>query len=182
MGLLWVVWPVSSHWNSWLHWSQWELEVCRVFPFLRKSKLDKHLLHRQCPCGLSCSPRLGATFPNALLITDKCWYRFSPRLALISAHLHERLLGCRTYHHQWGPFLWHILLPVTYLFLDCLGFYSQVYLWHNCHVYKIPKYGMALLLLHDWWTGHIPLGDAFHNATFGEPKVPCWERPGWGSH
>jgi hypothetical protein len=36
----------------------------RSFLFLRKSAVDKHLLYRQCPCGLGYSPRLDAIFPN----------------------------------------------------------------------------------------------------------------------
>jgi len=149
------------------------------FPFVRKSELDKRLLYRQCPCGLGCSPRLGATFPNHFFLSlTNAWCRLSPRLAPISAHRRERLLVCRTHHRQRSSFLGHILLPVAYLFLDCLGSYSQVCLWHNRRLYEIPKHGLAVLLLHDWWTGFIPLGGAFRDAAFGEPKVPCRERPG----
>jgi hypothetical protein len=78
-----------------------------------------------------------------------------------------------------GFVLGDVLLPVAYDTLDCLGSYSKACLWLTPrHLYQIPKHRLALLLLHDWWTGLIPLGGAFRDAAFREPEVPRGKWPG----
>ena len=62
-----------------------------------------------------------------------------------------------------------MLFPITDDILNCLGSCFQAFLWLT--LYQIPKHGLALLLLYNWWTGPIPLGGAFCNAAFGEPSV-----------
>src|SRR5882762_8899052 len=49
------------------------------------------------------------------------------------------------------------------------GSYPQTLLWYiHYRLCQITKYGMALLLFHDWCISFIPLGCAFHDAAFGE--------------
>ena len=63
--------------------------------------------------------------------------------------------------------------------LDCLGSYPQLLLWYIYHrLCQITKYGMALLLFHEWCIVFIPLGRAFRDAVFGESEISCWERQG----